>query len=97
MEDNKKISTVSKIVGALVESEANASEASEILERAKRTFLERCWHVSSNKNSPQVARTTSEGGKIKGITIHATNHDIQPTKTKQRSLKRLLKNLFRLS
>lgn len=60
VEEQKKIATTSKIVGALVESEANALEALEILERAKQTFLERCWHVSSNKKSPQVARTTSE-------------------------------------
>lgn len=60
VEEQKKIATTSKIVGALVESEANALEALEILERAKQTFLERCWHVSSNKKSPQVAVTTGE-------------------------------------
>lgn len=60
MEGNKKRTTVSKIVGTLVESDACALEALEILERAKLNFLERCWHVSSNKNSPQVAATTDE-------------------------------------
>lgn len=60
VEEQKKIATTSKIVGALVESEANALEALEIVERAKQTFLERCWHVSSYKKSPQVAVTTSE-------------------------------------
>lgn len=51
VEEQKKIATTSKIVGALVESEANALEALEILERAKQTFLERCWHISSNKKA----------------------------------------------
>ncbi|WP_201262178.1 hypothetical protein [Lysinibacillus mangiferihumi] len=51
MEEQKKIATTSKIVGALVESEANALEALEIVERAKQTFLERCWHISSNKKA----------------------------------------------
>lgn len=63
MEENKNsksVSTVSKIVGALVESDASALEALEVLEKAKQTFLERSWHISSNKKSPQVAGTTSE-------------------------------------
>lgn len=51
MEELKKISTTSKIVGALVESEVNAIEAIKVLELAKETFLERCWHISSNKKA----------------------------------------------
>jgi hypothetical protein len=51
MNERKKIINVSKIVGTLVESEASALEALEILERAKQTYLERCWHVTSNKKA----------------------------------------------
>lgn len=47
----KKVSTVSKMVGVLVESGANASEAIEVLKQVEKTYLERCWHVSSNKKA----------------------------------------------
>lgn len=73
MDERNKVTAVSKIVGTLVESEASALEVLEVLERAKETFLDRCWHVSSNKKSLQVAGTTSEEGKIKGITIQVSN------------------------
>ncbi|MDQ0268923.1 hypothetical protein [Cytobacillus purgationiresistens] len=51
MEESKKITTISKIVGTLVESESSALEALEVLEKAKETFLERCWHISANKKA----------------------------------------------
>ncbi|MBT2615114.1 MULTISPECIES: hypothetical protein [unclassified Bacillus (in: firmicutes)] len=51
MEESKKRSVISKIVGALVESEANALEAIEVLEEAKCTLLERCYHISSKKKA----------------------------------------------
>ena len=60
MEDIKKISTVSKIVGILVQAESNSLEAIKILEEAKNTFLERSWHISSNKKSPQAMAVASE-------------------------------------
>lgn len=51
VEDYKKISTISKIVGALVQAETNSLEAIKILEEAKNTFLERSWHIASNKKA----------------------------------------------
>ncbi|MGI8351720.1 hypothetical protein NiCM35_18355 [Niallia circulans] len=51
LDEQKKISVTSKIVGALVESESNALEAIEILERAKQTYLERSWHISVIKKA----------------------------------------------
>lgn len=51
MNENKKISTISKIVGILVQSETNSLEAIKILEEAKNTFLERSWHIASNKKA----------------------------------------------
>lgn len=51
MEDNKKIIAVSQITGILVEKEFNASEVLEVLEKTKQTFLERSWHISSNKKT----------------------------------------------
>jgi hypothetical protein len=51
LNEQKKVSVTSKIVGALVESESNALEAIEILERAKQTYLERSWHISIIKKA----------------------------------------------
>ncbi len=51
MKDSKKQSVVSKIMGVLVESDASALEVVEVLEQVKQTFLERSWHISSNKKA----------------------------------------------
>lgn len=51
MEEDKKDHVVSKIMGTLVESEANALEVLLILDKVKDTFLERSWHISSDKKA----------------------------------------------
>lgn len=51
LDEYKKISVTSKIVGLLVQSELSALEAIEILDRAKQTYLERSWHISINKKA----------------------------------------------
>lgn len=50
--------------------------------------------VEEQKKSSQVAVTTNEDKKIKGITIELSTHDIQPKGTWRSWLKKLLKNPF---
>ncbi|MBL3731589.1 hypothetical protein JIN86_18535 [Lysinibacillus sp. HST-98] len=51
--------------------------------------------MEEQKKSSQVAVTTNEDKKIKGITIELSTHDIQPKGTWRSWLKKLLKNPFR--
>ncbi|EOP99241.1 hypothetical protein IGM_00277 [Bacillus cereus HuB4-4] len=51
--------------------------------------------MDESKKSSQVAGTTNEDKKIKGIAIELSTRDIQPASAKRNWLKKLLKNLFR--
>ncbi|WP_168156629.1 hypothetical protein [Oceanobacillus sp. E9] len=47
--ENQKI--VSQIIGMLVERNISAKEAMEILDETKDVFLDRSFHISSNKKA----------------------------------------------
>jgi hypothetical protein len=51
MNISKQQSTISKIIGVLVESDSSASDAIKITEQAKETYLDRCRHITSNKKA----------------------------------------------
>lgn len=68
MEEMKKTNVISKIVGVLVESESSALEAIEVIEKAKQTFLERCWHICSSKKG------TSDGTEVESFLLKSENH-----------------------
>lgn len=51
MKEEKKIITISNIIGILVRDDASALEAIEILEEAKENYLDRCYHITSNKKA----------------------------------------------
>lgn len=50
MENKKQVSVVSQVIGLLIQCEVSSLEAQQILKEVEKTFLERCWHISSNKN-----------------------------------------------
>lgn len=51
MKDGKKIIIISNIIGILVRDDASALEAIEILEKVKENYLDRCYHITSNKKA----------------------------------------------
>ncbi|MGY3717150.1 hypothetical protein ACWE42_16690 [Sutcliffiella cohnii] len=59
MESNKMNSTVSKVVGVLVNSESNTLEVIEVLEKAKQTLLERSRHINSDIDAPEQSEAST--------------------------------------